>query len=63
MRTMYDKDGQRRKWMMNHALRALHCRATPTEDRGAGAQGVRTSVLQYNMRTTGQKELKTYRKY
>ena len=34
--------------------------ATPTEDCGAGARGVRTSVLQYVVRTTRQKEPKTY---
>ena len=59
---MYDRQGQRRKQTTNCALRALHCRATPTEDCGQGAQGVRTSVQQYNVRTTGHEEPRTYRK-
>ena len=55
-------NGQRRKQTTNRALRALHRRATPTED-PAGAQGVRTSVLWYDARTTRQKNPKTYRQY
>ena len=43
-------------------LRAPHHRATHTEDRAAGAQDVRTSVPQYDIRTTGQKGLRTYHK-
>ena len=60
---MYNRDGQRHKQTTNCALCALHRRATLTEDRGAVARGVCTSVLQYNVRTTGQKEPKTYREH
>ena len=49
------------QWTINCALHALCRRTTPTEDHAEGAQGMRTSVLQYDIRTTGQKELKTYR--
>ena len=59
---MYDRRGKRCKQTTNHALRALHRRATPTEDCGQGARGVRTSVQQYDVRTTGHEELRTYRK-
>ena len=55
-------NGRRHKWITNCVLRALHRRATPTEDCGQGARGVRMSVQQYNMRTTGHKEPRTYRK-
>ena len=63
MHTTYDRDGQHCKQTMNRALRTLYSRTTPTEDCRQGARGVRTSILQYNVRTMGQKEPKTYREY
>ena len=45
----------------------MHCTLStagpPLQRIAAGVRGVRTSVLQYNVRMTGQKKPKTYREY